>query len=191
MKKCVQCGQTKEDEDFRMYSPRGAGIRQTTQGRHTVCAACENLNAKINITYKKVAKSEQDSEALELAAEYYRGLAKAGNRPVGAYAKHVLGDADVQKGRQSTLLDDLRAAMQQPVVTATPDVPPTNPIEAAFQQLLQEDLVDIPDVYQQRMTDLWEKASGADQKILPQYKEVFEAAARRIDDYEDNYNWDA
>jgi hypothetical protein len=58
-----------------------------------------------------------------------------------------------------------------------------------YDRLLTLELTEEPDVYQNMLEELMTKCLGPDNKILPEYKEKFEAVARRFDEYEDNYVW--
>lgn len=185
MKKCKQCGKMLVDDMFRPYYPRGTGQRKTKVGRNTVCLPCEKFNTTVNRVWKKVRGgvdiSEKEELLLEWTAEYYKKLVEQGNQPIGAYARHVLGtevmrETSVDKALE--LLDIELGKVEK------------DEIEAEYDKLLAIELTDEPDVYQDMLVALLERSSGPNGKVLPKYREKFEAVAKRFDEYEDNYVWE-
>jgi len=173
------------DDMFRPYYPRGTGQRNTKVGRNTVCLSCEKFNATVNRVWKKVRKgvdiSEKEELLLSRTAEYYKKLVDQGNQPIGAYARHVLGTEETREtgvDKALELLDIELGKIEK------------DEIEAEYDRLLTIELTDEPDVYQDMLVALLERSSGPNGKVLPKYREKFEAVAKRFDEYEDNYVWE-
>ena len=175
MKKCKQCGKMLDDSKFRQYYPRGTGQRKTTVGHNTVCLECEHLNTTTTRIWKSDKRTEKDEMLLTQAAEYYKMLVDNGNEPIGAYAKHVLGVAVTKQPCVDDMLSKLTSSLQM--------------VDADYDALLQLELTDEPDVYQEMLDALRERCLGSNGKVQLRYVDKFEAVARRFDDYEDSYVW--
>jgi hypothetical protein len=65
-----------------------------------------------------------------------------------------------------------------------------DPFLLEYDKLLNIEMTEEPDVYQDMLEALRERTAGPDGRVKPDYKEKFEAVATRFDDYEDNYEWD-
>jgi len=185
VKKCKQCGKMLVDDMFRPYYPRGTGQRKTKVGRNTVCLSCEKFNTTVNRVWKKVRNGVDISEKEELlllwTAEYYKKLVEQGNQPIGAYARHVLGTEVTRETGVDKALELLNIELGKVE---------EDEIEAEYDKLLTIELTDEPDVYQDMLVALLERSSGPNGKVLPKYREKFEAVAKRFDEYEDNYVWE-
>lgn len=94
MQICKQCGSALADEDFRLYSKRGKGERQTTVGRHTICLFCESLDARARVLLQQ-EKAGKSSTELKLEIEslkhYFQALMDAGFPPVTSAVRELLG----------------------------------------------------------------------------------------------------
>lgn len=181
MKHCKQCGRDLPEEVFRKYSPRGKGIRKSTQGRNTTCITCERQNGAIAIIWRKENKTEEDKQTLKAAAEYYKKLVAAGNFPVGPYAKYILGE--VKEPPKHSLLDAFKESIH--ILDGTEDI-----IEQEYDKLLHLELTMIPDVYQELLDKVRSKCLDNVGKVIPQYLDKFNEVATKFDDYEDNYKWE-
>jgi len=187
VKKCKQCGKVLVDDMFRPYYPRGTGQRKTKVGRNTVCLPCEKFNTTVNRVWKKVCEgvdiSEKEELLLSRTAEYYKKLVEQGNQPIGAYARHVLGTDVMRETSVDKALELLNIELGKGKEAK-------DEIEAEYDKLLAIKLTEEPDVYQDMLVALLERSSGPNGKVLPKYREKFEAVASRFDEYEDNYEWD-
>ena len=193
MKKCKQCGKVFVDDMFRPYYPRGTGQRKTKVGRNTVCLPCEKFNTTVNRVWKKVREgvdiSEKEELLLSRTAEFYKKLVDQGNQPIGAYARHVLGAEVTRKTSVDEALELIDTELNK-IEEAKEVEEVKDEIEAEYDKLLTIELTDEPDVYQDMLVALLERSSGPNGKVLPKYREKFEAVARRFDEYEDNYVWE-
>ena len=190
-KVCKQCGRRLNIDAFRKYVPRGAGIYDTTVGRHTVCKECENFNQLVNAAYRKPVdkRTQKQNELLEKAKEFYEELHRRGMEPKGRYAADVLGTSKEDKpdATDSYFASVLGCSIETAAGNLQEERPKTLTEEG--QELLEMQLVYEPDVYQ-RLVDEWrEKIVGADGRVKAEYLELFNAVAERIDEYEDNYTW--
>ena len=187
MKKCKQCGKMLVDDMFRPYYPRGTGQRNTKVGRNTVCLSCEKFNTTVNRVWKKVREgvdiSEKEELLLSRTAEYYKKLVEQGNQPIGAYARHVLGAEETRETGVDKALELLEIELGKAEEVK-------DEIEAEYDKLLAIELTEEPDIYQDMLVALLERSSGPNGKVLPKYREKFEAVAKRFDEYEDNYVWE-
>ncbi len=178
MKICKQCGKQLPEESFRPYYSRSAGLRKSVTGRNTICITCEKFNATVTRYWRAGAKTDKERELLTQAAEYYKSLVDAGLQPIGAYAKHVLGIKSDKTSNLDKALDVMKQQLSSEDTTLT-----------AYQKLLNIELTEEPDVYQDMLLALLDKSVGLDGRVKPKYKEVFNEIARRFDDYEDSYVW--
>lgn len=190
-KVCKQCGRRLNIDAFRKYVPRGAGIYDTTVGRHTVCKECENFNQLVNTAYRKPVdkRTQKQNELLEKAKEFYEELHRRGLEPKGRYAADVLGISNESKpdATDSYFASVLGCSIDEAMEDMQEDKPKT--LAEQGQELLEMNLVYEPDVYQ-RLVDEWrEKIVGADGRVKAEYLGLFNAVAERVDEYEDNYTW--
>jgi hypothetical protein len=175
-KTCVQCGRTLPISSYRPYAPRGKGIYNTTVGHHTVCKECENFNQAVAVAYKSEARTPRQVALLEKAKVLYETLHARGLAPKGRYAADVLGlNKEVKKTSVDKYLAELMGTGDE--------------LKDEYNKLLNLDLTEEPDVYQEMLDELRERSLGADGRVRPEYKEIFTRTAERIDDYEDNYTW--
>lgn len=107
---CKQCGRNLPIEEFRKYVPRGNGIYNTTQGRHTLCKNCEKISARA-----AAALNKNDVEAIEMLREHYTLLQAHGLPPVTAPARKLLGVDDKPKADKHSDLASLLGATQAAV----------------------------------------------------------------------------
>lgn len=186
-KKCKQCTRLLPDTDeyFRSYVSRGRGIRKSTVGRNTVCKECESTNNIATRIWKQLVKSQDDQTFLTELAEYYKRLVAKGGQPIGAYAKHVLGEATHEdtKSRKTTTKDSVRKRIVQELSSI--DV-----MLQEYNKLMQIDLVDEPDVYQDLLQDLQDRCMSHGEWLDPVYRQKYLEVATKFDEYEDNYDWD-
>lgn len=160
-KRCKQCGRQLDENNFREYVPRGAGKRQDSVGRHTLCFECELFNSRISALWRRVCAMEDkkptamQQNRLDNAAMAYKLLHKNGLEPVGAYARHVLGTGQyVAKGRVGGRVaaeENYIACVTSCVEGATTTPPEITEAQrllmAEYSALLSAELTDTPDHY--------------------------------------------
>jgi len=183
-KRCLQCGRQLPAEMFIKYAPRGAGIRNTTQGRHTICKECESFNNGMTRIWKTPAEQRSDTQTKVLvqAADFYKELHARGLHPTGAYARHVL-----EEGMSPNAPGDCTAKLKY-MQTVAPAI--STDIVADFKKLLEIEMTEEPDVYQDMLDKLVDTCADSFGKVLSQYKDIFNQVSTRFDNYEDNYKWD-
>lgn len=184
-KRCKQCMRLLPDNEeyFRPYTPRGKGLRKSTVGRNTVCRECEKTNNVASRIWKQENKSPKELDFLEKMAEYYKMLVDKGGSPIGAYAKHVLEGAEAMTNSSATSMDSILANISEQLSSR-------DAVLMEYDRLLALELTEEPDVYQDLLDKVREQSLGADGRVTDKYKEKFDEAATRFDDYEDNYQWD-
>lgn len=186
-KKCKQCGRLLEMEAFRKYTPRGNGVYNTVQGRHTVCKECEGFNAKINKLYKASSITDEQQRLLDKAAKFYIELHNRGLEPKGAYAAFIVGKE--MSTRKPSATASAYSFMDAVLAPESPESPVNNLVDE-YSDLLSMELVDEPDVYQDMLDSLRQRSAGADGRVLPEYRDMYTKVASRFDEYEDNYDWE-
>ena len=176
-KVCKQCGRDLFLHLYRNYYPRGVvrSRENANVGRNTICKECEAFNAKINRTYRLDIKSFEQVQELEQAAAFYKYLHSKGLEPKGRYAADVLGLEKTRTVAKSSYMDRVMASLDSVVCKG--------------QELLDMDLTDEPDVYQGMLDEWRETILGDDGKVIPEYLNLFNQVAAKVDDYEDNYEW--
>lgn len=102
-KTCKQCGRELPIDKFRKYTPRGAGVRCTSQGYHTICKDCEAISNRAAAALKR-----NDEETLAKLRQHYKILQDRGLPPVTAAARKVLGEDTAPQENKKTL-DNLLA----------------------------------------------------------------------------------
>lgn len=186
-KKCKQCMSVLPDTEdyFRPYTPRGKGLRKSTVGRNTVCRECERLNSTATRIWKQGPKTEQEQELLDKLPVYYEVLVDKGGSPIGAYANHVLKREPDRQHVGASALGNLLNSI-------TTVIEAGDPLILEYNRLLEINMVDEPDVYQDMLDDLRTRSSlpGFGGKVKDKYREKFDEVATRFDEYEDNYEWD-
>ena len=184
-KRCKQCTKVLPDTDefFRVYTPRGKGLRKSTVGRNTVCRECEKINNTATRIWKLANISPKETEFLEKLADYYKALVDKGGAPIGAYAKHVLDGAVAMTDSSATSMDNILQSIS--VELSSRDA-----VMMEYDRLLKIELIDEPDVYQEMLDQVREQSLGADGRVTEKYKDKFEAVATRFDKYEDEYDWE-
>ncbi len=183
MKVCKQCGIQQVEDNFRKYYSRGNGIRNSTQGRNTVCLKCEKLNATINRIYRAGAKNEREEALLTQAAEYYKHLVDKGLEPIGAYAGSVTGRATRQPS--STVGLDLMSLMQDEMNKDS------DPLIMEYNGLLDMDISGMtPDDFEELVDTIERKTPHtADGKVSEIYRDAYMKLLDKQAVYEDNYKW--
>lgn len=80
-KRCKQCLVDKPLDEYALYAPRGKGIYNTKQGHHTICKACESINAMASTAERRGFPREDVKRKL---VDYYKlvpgKLPAVGNR---------------------------------------------------------------------------------------------------------------
>jgi len=130
--------------------------------------------------WRQGAKNPKEQQLLDSAASYYKCLKEAGGDPLGAYARYILDKPEVHGVRSN--IDKMLEEMALKVT-------PADKVIEGYKALAEEQLVDIPDVYQAKLEALREQSLGKDGKILTAYKPFYDKLVEKLDDYEDNYVW--
>lgn len=188
-KVCRQCGRDLPVDAYRKYVSRGKGIYDTSTGYHTVCKECENFNQQVNNAYRKPveARTQAQINLLCKAKTLYEALQRRGLEPKGRYAADVLGLTIGRDAVSST--DSYLASLLAEPVQEVPTQEQADEYLCRGNELLSMELTEEPDVYQD-MVDSWrDSITGNNGKVKPEYIELFNKVAERIDTYEDNYTW--
>lgn len=177
-KKCKQCGRTLSIEAYRRYTPRGRGIYDTTTGYHTVCKECENFNQTVNSAYSRPEseRTPYQQELLVKAKTVYEKLHSSGLEPKGRYAKDIL---NIHKETTHSTDIYISAMLGES----------TDSVVDEFKQLLEIELTEEPDVYNDMLDELEERCAGPDGRVKSEYKDIYMQVLERFNDYEDNYQW--
>lgn len=188
-KQCKQCGRDLPVDAYRRYVSRGKGIYDTSTGYHTVCKECENFNQQVNNVYRKPveARTQAQVDLLSKAKTLYEALQRRGLEPKGRYAADLLG---LTIGRDAVSSTDsyLASLLEEPVQEGSTQGQ-VDEYLCRGNELLSMELTEEPDVYQD-MVDSWrDSITGNNGKVKPEYIELFNKVAERIDTYEDNYTW--
>lgn len=181
-KVCKQCGRMLPIDEYRKYAARGKGIYDTSTGYHTVCRECENFNQTVNNAYRKPSeeRTPKQVDLLQKAEELYKVLHSRGLEPKGRFAADVLG---INKSVDTQSSTDRYLEM---VLAGTDEC---DPLLTEGQRLLNIELTEEPDVYQE-MVDAWRECLiGPEGRVSSEYLELFNRVAERIDKYEDEYTW--
>lgn len=196
-KQCKQCGRTMTLPNFRRYYPRGAAAQkrtvqnaETKVGYNTICKECEAFNAKVNRIYKSDKRTQDQQELLNEAAEFYKKLASRGLEPKGRYATDILASSSVgAPGTVGTTKDSIQEARNFMNSVLVPSTYAKEELVVKGHELLEMELTQEPEVYQE-LVDKWrEQIVGPDGRVSAEYLDLFNAVAERIDTYEDNYTW--
>lgn len=178
VKKCVQCGQTKSVDDFAKYSPRGNGIRQTEQGRHTVCRSCESFNTRVNAIYKKETKTTADQQALDAAAKWYLHLKEQGLEPKGAYAAVFVGPSP-RRRTTSSIAEIVAANMGAEIQDSG-----LMDFVLELQTILDTDLTEAPEFYYSKLAE--GRAKYCKPRIDSRYADLYDKAMKKLEEYDDD-----
>ena len=181
MKICQQCGRQLVDSQFRNYYPRGTK-KAPNVSSNTICKTCEALNAKVNRLWKieEDCRSTEQQKLLDEAAVFYKEVASRELSPKGRYAAYVLGQSDGQSKDEE--FNELFKTVLTPDVNAD--------YMQEYCRLLDMELTEEPDVYHDMLDKLLSKTSAPGGKAASGYKDVYNQVLERLDDYEDNYQWD-
>lgn len=176
MKMCVQCGRMLEDEKYEVYVSRSTGQRKSSVGRHTVCKDCESVNRRVDRIWKKADKTEEDFELLAKVESIFKGLLSRGLQPKGAYARHVV-DTPPSHPRSNSLSSDLDNLFN---VEETEEF---KEFIRLLKKIVRIDLVEEPDYYYDLLAP--GRAQYCKPAIDPRYADLYAAAMRRLDEYEE------
>ena len=187
-KVCKQCGRMLRIDAYRKYVSRSKGKYETTTGHHTVCRECENFNQQVNNAYSRPAEMRSNAQELLLdkAKHLYEELHRRGLEPKGRYAAEVLG-LNNKTGKVGAADSYIATILSHKSGAISKDK--DKDLQEQGQELLEMELTQEPEVYQD-LVDKWrEQLVGPDGRVSAEYLELFNAVAERIDTYEDNYTW--
>ena len=184
-KPCKQCGRVLHITNYRSYYPRGAAEKRDSAkvGHNTVCKECEAFNARINRIYASNDRTAEQQDLLDKAAVFYRRLAAAGLEPKGRYATDVLGNTPKRVNGGIDAAINFMDKLLPPIEEADKG------IVDEFKRLLEIELTEEPDVYNDMLDELEERCAGPDGRVKSEYKDIYMQVLERFNDYEDNYQW--
>lgn len=189
-KVCKQCGRNLCVDAYRKYVSRSKGIYNTTTSYHTVCKECENFNQQVNNAYTKPIeiRTPKQVELLSKAKILYEELHRRGLEPKGRYAAYVLG-INIDKSTGSRTDNYFESIMNQSDIVKESVQANSDEVMNKGNELLSIELTEEPDVYQAMVDEWHDTIKGTDGRVKPEYLEIFNKVAERIDEYEDNYTW--
>lgn len=191
-KKCVQCGRVMEEESFTRYPPRGNGIYNTVQGRHTVCIACEQFNAKVNRAYfvKEKDRTNVQQKLVDDALKVYKMFVDKGFEPKGRCAKDMLKSMgfNIASARKPNdhIVDDYLSLINPVTSYDTMPLDIKHLLEFKFDPEFKVAPEDYEEAFDAEYFAVRE-AHTVDGELPKEVKPLFDRIATLQSDYEDEY----
>lgn len=184
MKRCRQCGEIKQDIEFRPYY----GNRATEKrGRYKICKTCEAINARHKYLLRKPSVSDAEQQEINKIEELYEALREEGLQPPAKRKPST----DIQ----DAVSDLLERSKERKERVKEVDAALDTPVELL--DWLNHDLSSFdPDQLEEISDKLiikYKPQIGVDDNYKPVFDEAhrdaLNAVLKRFDEYSDSYEW--
>lgn len=187
-RKCRQCGEIKQETEFRQYY--GETRTGKERGRYRTCKACESINTRYKYLCKKQAKgkaSERELQELDKIEQLYDLLRAKGLKPPATRERStVLSLVDELLEKHSASVVEIEVDDGEQVIAAAPQ----ELLDWLNADLSQYDPAYLQDVVADELIKKYRPQVGVDPNT---YKPIYDDTHRdllnkvleRFDEYED------
>ena len=190
-KKCRQCGEIKQETEFRQYYGETRSGKE--RGRYRTCKTCESINTRYKYLCKKQSNgkaSEQELQELNKIEQLYDLLRAKGLKPPAKRERStVLNLVDELLDKYSASTTEIAATVDDELVIAAA---PQELLDWLNADLSQYDPEYLQDVVADELIKKYRPQVGVDPNTYKPiyddtYRDILNKVLERFDEYEDNY----